>query len=318
MRESEQVNKMKVYNQKKEDSSLSNSFIIANEKGEAVAVDMGVSPSECISFLERYSLTLKKIFLTHGHYSCSFGAAGVAEATGAEIYIHISDAAKLYDPEKAMMEYDTRYADYWCYQKFLENNQETREDILFLLEDFHPCRNYNTVSDGDVIDFSGIPVRVIHTPGHSAGSCVYIIGDYIFTGETICDIRSTGRYGSPFKDSDCKEFRKSIEMLKQIVENGEDYIIMSGYDTNILEYGTNSFAEYGDLKLSHWFGINPETEEKYDEYMEETHGYNNAVKMFDWYDKNVVNKKENDGNNNGFFSELLNLVFMTRKKHMKR
>jgi hydroxyacylglutathione hydrolase len=38
---------------------------------------------------------------------------------------------------------------------------------------------------GDVLDFDGFSIRVIHTPGHTEGSLCFLIGDYIFSGDTL-------------------------------------------------------------------------------------------------------------------------------------
>ncbi|MGD8539321.1 MAG: MBL fold metallo-hydrolase [Candidatus Aminicenantes bacterium] len=41
------------------------------------------------------------------------------------------------------------------------------------------------LEDGDILDYEGISVRVIHTPGHTEGSLCFLVGDYIFSGDTL-------------------------------------------------------------------------------------------------------------------------------------
>lgn len=41
------------------------------------------------------------------------------------------------------------------------------------------------LKDGEVIDYDGFLVRVIHTPGHTEGSLCFLIGDYVFSGDTL-------------------------------------------------------------------------------------------------------------------------------------
>ena len=48
-----------------------------------------------------------------------------------------------------------------------------------------PVPNIKTVGEGDVIDFSGHPIQVLHTPGHSPGSVCYLVGDILFAGDTL-------------------------------------------------------------------------------------------------------------------------------------
>jgi glyoxylase-like metal-dependent hydrolase (beta-lactamase superfamily II) len=46
--------------------------------------------------------------------------------------------------------------------------------------------------DGEVIDFDGIDLEVLHTPGHTPDSYSFVMDDRVFTGDTLL-IGSTGR-----------------------------------------------------------------------------------------------------------------------------
>lgn len=52
------------------------------------------------------------------------------------------------------------------------------------------------LEDGEEKDFDGIKVKCIHTPGHTNGSVCYLIGDKLFTGDTLF-YRSIGRTDLP-------------------------------------------------------------------------------------------------------------------------
>ena len=41
------------------------------------------------------------------------------------------------------------------------------------------------LEDGMALEFDGLVVRVIHTPGHTPGSLCFLIGDHLFSGDTL-------------------------------------------------------------------------------------------------------------------------------------
>ena len=41
------------------------------------------------------------------------------------------------------------------------------------------------LKDGDILNFNGLSIRVIHTPGHTEGSLCFLIENYIFSGDTL-------------------------------------------------------------------------------------------------------------------------------------
>jgi len=53
--------------------------------------------------------------------------------------------------------------------------------------------------DGEVFDIDGIPLRAVHTPGHTADSFCFALADRVLTGDTLL-IHGTGR--TDFEDGD--------------------------------------------------------------------------------------------------------------------
>jgi len=41
------------------------------------------------------------------------------------------------------------------------------------------------LEDGQALEFDGLAIRAIHTPGHTAGSLCFLIGDHLFSGDTL-------------------------------------------------------------------------------------------------------------------------------------
>jgi len=61
-------------------------------------------------------------------------------------------------------------------------------------------RHARPLEDGGKLEFDGLTLRVIHTPGHTPGSLCFSIGDYLFSGDTLFknDIGKVG-LGDPAK-----------------------------------------------------------------------------------------------------------------------
>jgi glyoxylase-like metal-dependent hydrolase (beta-lactamase superfamily II) len=72
------------------------------------------------------------------------------------------------------------------------------------------------VKDGEVLDLDGEKVRVIHVPGHTPGSAVYLWRDVLFTGDVL--VRSNrGLEHSPFIFSEDNALNnKSLRKLRDV------------------------------------------------------------------------------------------------------
>lgn len=178
----------------------SNCYIIHNGK-EALAVDPSINESTIIRELEKNSLTLKGILLTHGHFDHIWRAQELRDATGVKLYVHKDDAEMLTDPDKN------------AFRLFTGREFAIKEaDVL--------------LDHGDIISLGNEKITVIHTPGHTRGSVCYDTGDALFTGDTIF-ANSFGRcdlYGGDFAT-----LKNSIARLCAMAEK-EDRVIYPGHD----------------------------------------------------------------------------------------
>ena len=67
--------------------------------------------------------------------------------------------------------------------------------------------NFLSVNDNAIINLGNLEIKIIHTPGHYFDSACFLVGDAIFTGDTIF-IGRTGRTIS--KGSDTKDLYNSV------------------------------------------------------------------------------------------------------------
>ncbi len=86
------------------------------------------------------------------------------------------------------------------------------------------------LSDGDVITFGNLELQVFHTPGHTPGSLCFLLGNYLFSGDTIFP-------GGPGKTWSSSDFERIIESLKnKIFILPEDTQIFPGHgDSTIIK-----------------------------------------------------------------------------------
>ena len=107
--------------------------------------------------VEKDGLQVLAVLLTHGHFDHIKGVSPFID-DNVPIYIHELDNPK-------------------C-------TGEVMADWLkrFRIEPFS-CDNF--VSDGDVLHFDSLDIKVIHTPGHSSGGVSYVIKNVVFSGDTL-------------------------------------------------------------------------------------------------------------------------------------
>lgn len=148
-----------------------NGFIVSSTPTRAaVVIDPGDEVADLIDLVERKSLDVKAILLTHGHVDHVTGVAAARERWGAPVFLHPADRP-IYDNAPAV-------------------------GRMFGLEVEAPPPVDRALADGDVLVFDDIEVRVHHTPGHCPGGVCFelreagqqepgadlIVGDTLFAG----------------------------------------------------------------------------------------------------------------------------------------
>ena len=145
-----------------------NCFVITCEQtGDIAVVDPGDYNRELLDAFAGNSDKVKYILLTHRHYDHIQGAAKLKNSTGARIAVHADDSAALRDPVIS------HAAAHGLFQ------EPTEADIL--------------LQGGDKLSFGNGEIEVFHTPGHSSGGVCYLLGDMLFTGDTLFAAGSIGR-----------------------------------------------------------------------------------------------------------------------------
>lgn len=144
-----------------------NCFILRTAR-EAVVIDPGGNPE--IILPEIGSRTLRYVINTHGHYD----------------HIAANNALKAH--------YDTRLAVSEEDHRMIMNPQLN----LSVMVDapFISVPPDLLLHEGDVLPLEEAEIRVMHTPGHTEGSICLLLGDVLFSGDTLFRF-SVGRTDLP-------------------------------------------------------------------------------------------------------------------------
>ncbi len=139
-------------------------------------------------------MTPAAILLTHGHFD------------------HVGALSELLDAWPDLPVY--------CHDADLS---ETDEELFPLARQLGSHPHY-PLADGQVLEPAGLQIEVLHTPGHSKGSCCFRLGDTLFTGDTLFRF-SMGR--TDFPGGDAEEMAAS---LKRIAALDGDLNLYPGHD----------------------------------------------------------------------------------------
>lgn len=146
-------------------------YLIGDEESqEGLFIDPADDAKTLLAEAKSHGLNrIRYIVNTHSHIDHIMGNAEMAKKTGAKILIHEEDAAALIRTPPYMLE-------------------------MFRATASPPADS--VVREGDVIQVGNVKLKVIHTPGHSAGGiCLYLDG-MVFTGDTLF-VGSVGRTDFP-------------------------------------------------------------------------------------------------------------------------
>ena len=179
-----------------------NCYLLKN--GEfGVLIDPGAKPDDI--FKKISGLKVEYILLTHCHFDHIAGINELKKVFNADVFISAADAEGLNNPNINVSRYLTG------------NSFSLTAD--------------KQLNDGDVLTFGKDSITVLMTPGHTKGSACFIMGDVIFSGDTLFKM-NIGRYDLP--TANAKELLMSLKKIKNL---SGDYTVYSGHgDATTLEF----------------------------------------------------------------------------------
>jgi len=161
-----------------------NTYVVWDSKrGEALVIDPGAEP-DAIRLALR-GKALKAILLTHGHID-HIGAVSALREGGIPVYIHKKDADMLVNPNLSLA-------------------------AMFDLPESQGEADFD-LTEG-VMELCGLTISVLHTPGHTPGSVCFLIGNILFSGDTLFE-GGVGRTDLP--GGDAAALNASVSRLIQM------------------------------------------------------------------------------------------------------
>lgn len=172
-----------------------NCYVISNDTC-AILIDPAAEKQKIYSALNDKKILA--VVLTHGHFDHIALADEICEENKVPLYIHVDDAEMLDDP---------------------------RKNASYLIPGNHiVCKTAPTVFNGnDLLSFDDISFKVLHTPGHTKGSCCFVFDDFIITGDTLFKngIGRTDLYGGSMTDE--------YNSIMTLFNFDKDYVLYPGH-----------------------------------------------------------------------------------------
>jgi hydroxyacylglutathione hydrolase len=170
---------------------------------EAIVIDPGDDIGKILAILEKHSLRVKAIVITHAHIDHIGGAKKMKAATGAPVYMN-DDDRELYN-----------HLDIQATWLGMEPPEMTEIDA--------PAR------EGDTLELGAAEFQILHTPGHTRGSIALWIPseNKLVAGDTLFR-ESIGRTDLPGGDS--KKILVSIQ--SKLMKLPEEALVIAGHGPN--------------------------------------------------------------------------------------
>ena len=178
-------------------SHLISANIYAVGKKSVTLIDTGPKFPGIFTLLEK-QLTLagikmtsiERILVTHGHIDHFGLAVEIQKAAGhpVEFLIHADDSWKSSSENLRGQLWIPEADNFMAMAGVPEEAIETAKNrFIFFKTMCDPLDTISTMTDGDEIEADGYQLKIIHTPGHTAGSCcIYESGHKIlFSGDHI-------------------------------------------------------------------------------------------------------------------------------------
>lgn len=132
------------------------SYVIGTPGSYAIVIDPAWDVPAILGAASAHDMQVAHIALTHGHHDHAHGAGELVAHTGARVWAH-------------------------------------RDELGLVAESF--AAEVTPVEHDDELLVGRVPLRFLHTPGHTPGSLSLFLPGFVFTGDTLTT-SARGRHGA--------------------------------------------------------------------------------------------------------------------------
>lgn len=169
-----------------------NCYLLVDDVSKnTLIIDPGDEADFITSSILENKLSPVAILLTHGHYDHCLGVLELKLNFNLPIYLHQSDL--------------------FLYQKA---HSSAKHFSKINIPHLPPVDSFLT--DKQIISFGESSIRVLHTPGHTPGSCCFLTENNLFTGDTFF---ASGPGTADRSYSSKSKLEKSIQYLRSTIQN---------------------------------------------------------------------------------------------------
>ena len=181
-----------------------NCYLVHDDDHIGVLIDPGFDADTIIRECE--GMDIRYILLTHTHFDHFSALDGVRERFPAPLAVYEAASPGLTDRSINVS------------ASFMAGGMEASPANILL-------------KDGETVKAGAIELKVLYTPGHTAGDCCYVGDGFLFTGDVLFR-DDVGRTDLPGGD-----YQTLLRSLKRIAGLPGDYTVCPGHgDVSTLEY----------------------------------------------------------------------------------
>ena len=139
-----------------------NCYVLTAASGRTAVIDPGGDPAIVLEAIERAGGVLDTLLCTHGHIDHIEAAGAVKARRGGRIVLHRLDLP-------------------------LWERVDAQAGLFGLPEPTALPPPDLLLEGGETLDLGGVPIEVVHVPGHSPGSVMYVVpaAGAAFNGDTV-------------------------------------------------------------------------------------------------------------------------------------